>query len=172
MIYGPSGIGKESIARDLAKQKGWQVFPQHLAFDISSSVVGFGNDGFERYQRKVCLEAFETIARNGASGIVFTFCYVSPHSDYFMSGLLDFISKHDVSARFIRLKCELEEHVRRVTSESRKNTNKIQNKEYLLNYLAKFDFAEKIPGVISTTLDTTNLSIRESVAEIEVAIRT
>jgi guanylate kinase len=42
MIYGPSGIGKESVGRELAKRNGWQSFPQHLAFDISCAVVGFG----------------------------------------------------------------------------------------------------------------------------------
>ncbi|BBM02975.1 AAA family ATPase [Microbulbifer sp. GL-2] len=172
MIYGPSGIGKESIARALAKRKDWKVFPQHLAFDLSSAVIGFGNNGFERYQRNVCLEAFETIVKNGASGIVFTFCYVSPNSDYFISGLLDFISKYNISPSFICLKCELEEHIRRVTSESRKNTNKIQSKEYLLNYLERFDFAATIPGVSSKTLDTTDLSIQESATEIEKNINT
>ncbi|WP_444935411.1 hypothetical protein ACJJIW_13200 [Microbulbifer sp. JMSA004] len=172
MIYGPSGIGKESIARELAKRNGWKLFPQHLAFDISSAVIGFGNDGFERHQRKICLDAFETIAEDSASGIVFTFCYVSPSSDYFINGLLDFLNRHEISADFVHLECELDEHIRRVTSEGRKNTNKIQKKEYLLDYLEKFDFAAKIPGANSTVLDTTNLSVLESVAKIEASIST
>lgn len=41
MIYGPSGIGKESIGRELASQPGWKLFPQHLAFDVACAVVGF-----------------------------------------------------------------------------------------------------------------------------------
>jgi cytidylate kinase len=49
MIYGPSGIGKESVGRELAKRNGWHVFPQHLAFDVACAVIGFGNDGFEAY---------------------------------------------------------------------------------------------------------------------------
>src|SRR3989337_679289 len=82
MIYGPSGIGKESVGRELAKRNGWHIFPQHLAFDISCAVVGFGNNGFEKYQRKICLDAFRTLIEKNVSGIVFTFCYVSPASNY------------------------------------------------------------------------------------------
>lgn len=172
IIYGPSGIGKESIARALAKRIGCKVFPQHLAFDISSAVVGFGNDGFERYQRKVCLDAFEAMIKNGGNGVVFTFCYVSPNSDYFISGLLDFLKEYEITADFVYLKCDLEEHIRRVTSDNRKNTNKIQTKEYLLNYLERFDFAAEIPGASSKMLDTTNLSIQDSAAKIEASIST
>ena len=39
MIYGPSGVGKESVAMELAKRKNWRLFPQHLAFDISCAVI-------------------------------------------------------------------------------------------------------------------------------------
>lgn len=74
MIYGPSGIGKESVGRELAKRNGWHIFLQHLAFDISCAVVGFGNNEFEKYQRNICLDAFRALIEKNVSGIVFTFC--------------------------------------------------------------------------------------------------
>ncbi|WP_086933080.1 AAA family ATPase [Agarilytica rhodophyticola] len=166
MIFGPSGIGKETIARHLAAQKGWHVFPQHLAFDIASAVVGFGNNGFEKYQRNVCLKAIKTLHLRNANGLVFTFCYVTKASDFFIEGLLSMLRELDVSAEFVRITCDLEEHIARVTSEGRKNTNKIQTKEYLINYLEQFDFGESIPGKSSISLDTTSMSAEESANEI------
>lgn len=167
LIYGPSGIGKESVGRELAKRNAWHLFPQHLAFDISCAVVGFGNDGFEKYQRKICLDAFRALIEKSVAGIVFTFCYVSPASNYFVDGLFDLLKEFEIEADFVRLSCDFDEHVRRVTSEGRKNTNKIQSKDYLEEYLGRFDFSVDIPGVITVRLDNTELSVQESALEIE-----
>ncbi len=167
MIYGPSGIGKESVARELAKRNGWHLFPQHLAFDIACAVVGFGNNGFEKYQRKICLDAFEALIEKNVSGVVFTFCYVYPASNYFIDGLFELLRKYELEGDFVRLSCDFDEHVRRVTNESRKNTNKIQSQEYLENYLSRFDFSVDIAGVETFHLDNTELNVQESAIEIE-----
>lgn len=167
MIYGPSGIGKESVGRALAEGNDWVIFPQHLAFDISCAVVGFGNNGFEKYQRKICLDAFRALIERNVAGIVFTFCYVSPASNYFIDGLFDLLKEFEIEADFVRLSCNFDEHVRRVTSDGRKNTNKIQSKAYLEDYLSRFDFSVDIPGVKTVHLDNTELSIQESALEIE-----
>jgi hypothetical protein len=167
MIYGPSGIGKESVGRELAKRNDWHIFPQHLAFDISCAVVGFGNNGFEKYQRKICLDAFRALIEKDVTGIVFTFCYVTPASNYFIDGLFDLLKEFEIEAGFVRLSCHFDEHVRRVTSNARKNTNKIQSKDYLENYLGRFEFSVDIPSVETVHLDNTELSIQESALEIE-----
>ena len=172
MIYGPSGIGKESVGRELAKRNGWHIFPQHLAFDISCAVVGFGNNGFEKYQRNICLDAFRALIEKNVSGIVFTFCYVSPASNYFIDGLFDLLKEFEIKADFIRLSCDFDKHVQRVTSEKRKNTNKIQSKEYLEDYLSRFDFSVDIAGVETFHLNSTELNIQESATEIEKRIVT
>ena len=172
MIYGPSGVGKESVGRELARRNGWRIFPQHLAFDISCAVVGFGNDGFEKYQRMICMDAFRALNERNASGIVFTFCYVSPASNYFIDGLFDLLKELEIRADFVRLSCDFDEHVRRVTSEGRKNTNKIQSRDYLEDYLSRFDFSMDIPGVKTVRLDNTELSIQASALEIERCIVT
>lgn len=167
VIYGPSGIGKESVGRELAKRNDWHIFPQHLAFDISCAVVGFGNNGFEKYQRKVCLDAFRVLIEKRVLGIVFTFCYVSPASNYFIDGLFDLLKEFAIEAEFVRLSCDFDEHVRRVTSDGRRNTNKIQSKSCLEEYLRRFEFSVDIPSVETVHLDTTELSVQESALEIE-----
>lgn len=172
MIYGPSGIGKESVGRELAKRNGWQIFPQHLAFDVACAVIGFGNDGFEAYQRKICLDAFQTLFENNSKGVVFTFCYVHPFSNYFIEGLLEFLKKSDIDANFIRLTCNYNEHVQRVTNTSRQNTNKIQSKEYLDDYLKRFNFSVDIPNVETLQIDNSGMSIEASAIEIESKIVT
>jgi hypothetical protein len=172
MIYGPSGIGKESVGRELAKRNGWQVFPQHLAFDVACAVIGFGNNGFEAYQRKICLEAFQELFKNNVKGVVFTFCYVHPFSNYFIEGLLEFLGESGINANFIRLTCDYDEHVQRVTNIGRHNTNKIQSKEYLDDYLKRFNFSVDIPNVETLQIDNTAMSVEASAKEIESKIVT
>ncbi|RVT45011.1 hypothetical protein EMM73_14940 [Rheinheimera sediminis] len=167
MIYGASGVGKESVGRELAKRNGLHLFPQHLAFDIACAVVGFGNAGFEKYQRKICLDAFQTLIEKKVTGIVFTFCYVYPASNYFIEGLFELLNEHQIKADFVRLSCDLEEHIIRVTSEQRKNTNKIQSKLYLEDYLNRFDFSVDIAEVETFHLNSSGLTIQQSALEIE-----
>lgn len=167
MIYGASGVGKESVGRELAKRNGWHIFPQHLAFDIACAVVGFGNTGFEKYQRKICLDAFRTLIDKKVTGIVFTFCYVYPASNYFIEGLFELLHEYQIKADFVRLSCDLEEHISRVISEQRKNTNKIQSKLYLEDYLNRFDFSVDIADVETFHLNSTGLTIQQSAFEIE-----
>lgn len=83
-----------------------------------------------------------TLIEKNVPGIVFAFCYVSPAINYFIDGLFDLLKEFQIEADFIRLSCDFDEHVRRVTSEKRKNTNKIQSTEYLEDYLSRFDFSE------------------------------
>lgn len=172
MLFGPSGIGKETIARHLATQKGWHVFPQHLAFDIASAVVGFGNDGFEKYQRDIFLNALKTLHSRNASGVVVTFCYVTKASDFFIEGILSTLKELDIKGEFFRIKCDLPVHVKRVTSDGRKNTNKIQSEEYLSDYLQRFQFGETIPNVSSSAIDTTLMTAEESANTIAAMLRT
>ncbi len=166
MIYGPSGIGKETIARQLAAQKGWRVFPQHLAFDVASSVIGFGHQGFEKYQMDIVHNALKTMHARGTDGVVLTFCYVEKASDLFMNGLRQLIEELAIDAEFFRLECALKEHLRRVTSEGRANTNKIQTEAYLLDYLSRFKFAENIPHTTTHVIETTSKSAQASAREI------
>ncbi|WP_444942275.1 hypothetical protein ACJJI3_09575 [Microbulbifer sp. ZKSA004] len=167
MIYGPSGIGKESVGRELAKRNGWHVFPQHLAFDVACAVIGFGNDGFEVYQRKICLDAFKAFYEKNVKGVVFTFCYAHPFSNYFVEGLLDFLNQFGIDSKFVRLSCEYEEHVLRITNPGRQNTNKIQSKESLDDYLERFNFSIDIPNVETFHIDNTAMGIEVSAIEIE-----
>ena len=162
MLYGPSGVGKESVGRELAKRNDWYIFPQHLAFDVACAVVGYGNDGFEKYQRKICLDAFSAYFENKVEGVVFTFCYVHPASNFFIEGLFELLNKFDINANFVRLSCEYEEHVRRVTSVNRRNTNKIQSKDCLDDYLNRFDFSVAIPNVTTFSLNNTRMSVETS----------
>lgn len=168
IIYGASGVGKQTIAKALAKRNHWQVFPQHLAFDVASAVIGFGNHGFEKYQRKICLDAFaEMIEQQNTTGIVFTYCYVDPASHYFLDGLFKLLKTLDIKPNCIKLTCDYDEHLRRVLSDGRKNTNKIQSKQYLDSYLSKFNFSSQIPNAETLVLETTQLAVAQSVNKIE-----
>ena len=166
MIYGASGVGKESVAQELARRNNWHVFPQHLAFDVACAVIGFGNDGFEKHQRKTCLEAFQTLLDNGSDGVVFTFCYVYPGSNYFIDGLFAFLDECGISADFVKLSCGYEAHIKRVTHPNRRNTNKIQSQASLDNYLQRFDFSKELPGVKTFHLDNTRMTIEASASAI------
>ncbi|GAB2700946.1 hypothetical protein GCM10027170_35080 [Aliiglaciecola aliphaticivorans] len=167
MIYGASGVGKESVARELAKRNYWRLFPQHLAFDISCAAVGFGNDGFEAFQRKICVEALQTMIDKKTNGVVFTFCYVHLASNYFIEGLFELLKRNHIAPNFIRISCAYDEHVSRVINPGRKNTNKIQSKAYLDKYLRDFDFSTDIPNVETFHIDNTHMTIQATAEKIE-----
>ena len=167
MIYGASGVGKESIGKELSARKNWPLVPQHLAFDLAHAVIGFGNQGFESYQRELCISVFERLINSSVDGIIFTYCYVKPHSDSFVNTLVRLFKEHQVETKFIHVSCKYEKHLQRVRSEGRKNTNKIQSKDYLDSYLKKFDFSSELPNQKSFLLGTTELTAEESATKID-----
>src|SRR5919112_4990933 len=76
-IYGPPGVGKLSVAKELARLTGYKLFDNHVSIRCAQSVFDFGTKPFWRIVGAVRDAVFEEAAANGVS-LVTTFVYSHP----------------------------------------------------------------------------------------------
>lgn len=167
VLYGPPGIGKETIARYLAEHSGYKFFPQRLTHDLASLIFGDTPAASSDYERQLCLHALNEFLTQQVGGVVFTHRYAHPEGAYFARALVRFVKRNAISAVFVRISCNLEEHFLRASNDARRKTAKVDTIGKLDKWLAKQDFFTDIPGVKTRTVDTTNLSAEESASLIK-----
>ena len=125
-LHGPPAVGKLTVAEELSKLTGIQLFHNHIVVDAALEKFEFGSDGFKKYRAEAWLEAFETAAQNNKS-FIFTFNPEKTVDPALIHQLVEQVEKHDGSVLFIELKADHNTLVQRLNSESRQKFNKLKD---------------------------------------------
>ena len=72
VLYGLPGVGKLTVARGLARLRGYRVFHNHLVFDAVEALFPFGSPTFVELRDRLWLELLERAIRENGGDIVFT----------------------------------------------------------------------------------------------------
>ena len=104
-LHGPPAVGKLTVAEELSKLTGIQLFHNHIVVDAALEKFEFGSDGFKKYRAEAWLEAFETAAQNNKS-FIFTFNPEKTVDPALIHQLVEQVEKHDGSVLFIELKAD------------------------------------------------------------------
>ena len=91
--------------------------------------------------------------------------------DDFVRQLEKRVTSHGGEVMFIQIYCEKEELLKRVTGESRRQFQKVRSGEGLLKALAGGDQVSAIDFATSVKVDSTNLTVEETVAKALAIIR-
>ena len=166
IIYGPPASGKLTVAKEVAQRTGYKLFHNHLTVDLLKNILEFGTPEFFELNQKMKLDILETAAKARVSGVIYTFVYDRKTDNPFIDQLKEIADRQNVSIKFVQIYCEKEELLKRVTDESRKKYKKIHSEEGLSKYLESGDFISPVDNVDSIRIDSTNLSVDETVAEV------
>ncbi len=163
IIHGLPGVGKLTVAKELAKKTGYKLFHNHITIDAISSLFDRSHSNFLRLNRELRLKLLEEAARQNLAGVIVTYSYAHPTGDLFIKPLLALADTYAIILDFVYLSCSPEELYKRIESPSRRGTTKLHTKKEFLEAQKKFNFT-KIPSVDSYTIDTTTRS-PETVAQ-------
>ncbi len=171
ILYGPPAAGKYTIAKSLAETTGYKFFHNHASIDVVKPIIDFGAPGFFELSDKIRLDVFEEAAKQNIPGIVFTFVYRKKDDHKFVNDIVSSMAKYNAEVVFVQIHCDKEVLTQRVSSDQRKDMNKLTSSDELLALMDSDDFQSEIPNVNSHKIDNTNLTVEEAVEKISDIIR-
>jgi shikimate kinase len=157
-LYGPPAAGKLTIGRELAALTGYQLFHNHLTFDLAREIFAIGSEPFQRLVGDLRLHVFTAAAQNDVPGLIFTFVYGSRIDDPFVRRTMSEMAVAGSDVCFVQVTCPVEELLSRVEDESRRTYHKLASPEDLSALLESHDVLSPIPFVASFPVDTTRLT--------------
>ena len=166
VLYGPPAAGKYTITKALSEKTGYKLFHNHLTVDLLKTIFTFGTPDFFRLNQKIRLDIFEQAAKENIPGVIFTFVYAKGIDDNFIRQLIETVTSNGGEVKFVQIYCEKEELLKRVTEESRKQFHKMKSPETLSQALSEKDWISLIDFVESAKIDSTHLTVDETVAKV------
>ncbi|MEP6921354.1 MAG: AAA family ATPase [bacterium] len=161
-LHGMPGVGKLTVARELAELTGFKLFHNHLTVDLVGSVFPFGSEQFVALRESIWLDVFREAADANLPGLIFTFAYDRTVTSAFIPKLLRVIESNDSEALFVELNCSAKALETRITNPSREKFGKLSSLDQFREL--KEDGAFVDPGIPKErlVLDITSLQPKEA----------
>ena len=162
ILCGPPGVGKFSVARELATRTGYRLFHNHLVVDLLESLFEFGSARFVELRERLWTDLLTQAAEDRVRGVVFTFAFDKTLSPSFPSSLLEACRKQDIVVSIVELSCTQEELERRLAQPDRARFGKLNSLERYHELAPTGAFARPVLPLHTLAIDTTGLSVWES----------
>ena len=165
-LHGMPGVGKLTVARELANLTGFRLFNNHLTVDLVLSLFEFGSPPFIELRERVWLDTFAQACEAKLEGLIFTFAFEKTVRAEFLPNVVKLIESHGDEVVFVNLYCDSAELERRLTDPAREKFGKLTSLELFrqLNSNGTFDTPENIPNRL--TIDTTSITPLEAAKRI------
>ena len=165
-IYGPPGVGKLTVAKELSKITKFKLLHNHLTVDLGVSIFSFGTKEYINLVDKMRIHLFEAAAKSRIKGMIFTFVYGvetgAKNTDYeFIKNVVRIVKKQNGEVLFVKLSAAEKELHKRIQHPSRKKFGKVRHVKSFKSIRAKHDLDATIPVAKHLIIDNTKLSARQ-----------
>ena len=165
-LHGLPGVGKLTVARELARLTGYRLFHNHLTVDLVGSVFEFGSRPFADLREMIWLAVFSRAAEERLPGLIFTFAYDRTVRGGFIPHTRRVVESAGGSVSFVELRCAAEELERRIAQPSRREFGKLTSvaRWRELKGAGAFDGPEVPAGGV--VVETTGIPATEAAEEV------
>jgi adenylate kinase len=165
-LHGLPGVGKLTVARELAKLTGFRIFHNHLAVDLVESVFEFGSSPFVELREKIWLDVFTQAVAAGLNALVFTFAYDRTVQRSFIGNTRKIIESAGGEVLFVELRCSAAELERRIEQPSRQRSGKVSSLGQFRELKESGAFVDPGIPIERLVVDTTVLSATYAAGQI------
>jgi len=162
ILCGPPGVGKFSVARELASRTGYRLFHNHLVVDLLESLFEFGSSRFIELRERLWTDLLIQAAEERVQGVVFTFAFDKTLSPSFPGSLLQACRNHKIVVSIVELGCTQQELERRLAQPERARFGKLNSVERYHELAPTGAFARPVLPFHTVGIDTTGLSVCDS----------
>ena len=157
-LHGLPGVGKLTVARELAKLTGFRIFHNHSTVDLVESLFEFGSRPFVELREKIWLDVFSQAVSANLDGLIFTFAFDRTVRGGFIENSREVVESAGGEVLFVELRCSTEELERRIEHPSRQRFGKLSSVGQFRELKEAGAFVD--PGIPAERLvvDTTELS--------------
>ncbi|MCZ6503093.1 MAG: AAA family ATPase [Gammaproteobacteria bacterium] len=163
-LHGVPGVGKRTIAMELANELGFPFLNFHHLATLWGPVFGYSSPTFNELRDKITQLVVEQALALPEDGIICSFTYVPsiPLENY--RAYIEKAKQGGDIGLFVGLTCDDEELKQRVETPERKAQGQLSDFQLLEDSMSIFDIPE-LPGP-SITIDTTGESAEQTVQNI------
>jgi hypothetical protein len=156
-LSGLPGVGKLSVAKELAAATGCKLFHNHLTVDLLLSVFEFGSTAFVELREEIWLSVFEQAARTKLPALIFTFNAENTVRQSFVTKTQELMAEFGGTIYFIEMICGDEELQRRIDTPARRQYGKLTSWTKFQELRAAGAFCSPLLPAPALTVDTGKL---------------
>lgn len=167
ILYGLPGVGKLTVANELARLGPYRVFHNHLVFDAVEALFSFGSPAFTELRERLWLDLLLRAVRERVGDVIFTIARDSSLDADFVIRVASALRQSGARVSCIGLHCSAAEHERRLASADRRRFGKILSIERFRELSQTGAFPPFAPPADAITIDTTGLSPSNAAAAVD-----
>ncbi|HVA23943.1 MAG TPA: shikimate kinase [Chloroflexota bacterium] len=166
LIYGPPGVGKLAVGRQLAAATGFRLFHNHLTINAVSALFPRDSEPWTRLLNRMRREVFAEATRQHLDLIYTSADEPTPENLEGIRFRLAPVWAGGGSVLFVQLVCDRPELMARVQNPDRLEQDKLTDPEVLSNLLSTYDMFKALPFEPLLRIDSTRLSAGQVAAQI------
>lgn len=167
LLYGPPGVGKLTVGKQLSTKTKFILFNGHQLADLVHSIFDFGTKEFVDTTNRLWLYLFEASIRSKNQGLIVSLVYGvqtlrGKEDDTFFRKVIRLAKKHKTNLYFVKLKCSDQTLYRRVQNPTRRKYGKLVSPALLKQIRQNYKVDRTIPFVKNTIVDNTYLTPKQA----------
>ncbi len=165
-LYGPPGVGKLTVGKELAKLTGYKLFHNQLTVDLVHSLFDWGTPLYNKFVKKYRFELLAKAAQTKVDGVIYTYCYCKAHDRSDVKKIFSQVIKNGGKIYCVQLSCSRAVLFKRIQHPLRKRHRKVTSVDKLKKTLQKHDLFSKIDFYPSILIKNTILTPRQAAQQI------